>query len=102
MKIKITDDIKMEFQSEFQYAQITDDVSFNPKRDIRRVEPSKVLKISQILSSGVVPPEAQDTEYNGIEDPSMVGSRVTDVFQATDAMASLANIPAPSQQAAGE
>lgn len=101
MAIK-TDALAQEFQTEFQYEQISRDYSYNELEDIRRVEPSRVLQISQILSSGVVPPEAQDTDYNGIEDPSEVGSRVTDVFQATDAMTHIANNPATTLQGGGE
>lgn len=57
---------------------------FDKNRDLKRVEPASVLCISEILSSGVVPPDANELDFNDIDDPDNVGSHVTNVFDAVD------------------
>lgn len=64
---------------------------FDPAKDIKRVEPCSVLLLSEVLASGVVPPDTTDMDYNEIESPENVAGRVTNVFDAIDLSKELAN-----------
>lgn len=61
------------------------DYSFDKKRDLKRVEPASILLLSEVLASGVIPPDAKDLEYNDIDDPNKIAGRITNVFDAVDA-----------------
>lgn len=63
---------------------------FDKAKDIKRVEPCSVLLLSEVLASGVVPPDSTDMDFNGIEDPNNIAGRVTNVFDAVDASRELA------------
>lgn len=60
------------------------DLSFNKSVDIRRVEPVRVVLISEMLASGVVPVDSTDLEYNDISDPDNIEGTVRNVFDAID------------------
>lgn len=60
------------------------DLSFNKSVDIRRVEPVRVVLISEMLASGVVPADSADLEYNDISDPDNIEGTVRNVFDAID------------------
>lgn len=60
------------------------DYSFNKKKDLKRVEPASIMLLSEVLASGVVPPDASELDYNDISDPNKIAGRVTNVFDAVD------------------
>lgn len=78
------------------------DYSFNKKRDLKRVEPASIMLLSEVLASGVVPPDAKELEFNDISDPNKIAGRVTNVFDAIDLSRDIAksSIQKPGSEAA--
>lgn len=64
---------------------------FNKNFDLKRVEPASVLLLSEVLASGVVPPDSTDMEFNEIDNPDNIAGRVTNVFDAIDLSRELAS-----------
>lgn len=64
---------------------------FDKDKDLKRVEPASVLLLSEVLASGVVPPDSTDLDYNNIDNPDNVAGRVTNVFDAIDMSRELAS-----------
>lgn len=57
---------------------------FNPERDLKAVEPFGFVDLKDSYINNCVPsqsPEAE-TDYNGIQDPSSILGRPSDVFDA--------------------
>lgn len=69
---------------------------FDKVRDIRRVEPSSIIMLSEVISSGVIPATATDLEYNEVDNPDNVAGRVTNVFDAVDAQHDILSRSKPS------
>lgn len=61
--------------------------SFNPRRDIQRVDPTGYFDIVDAYRSGAVPDSVPDSEerFNNIEDPRSIGCRPRDQFEAAQA-----------------
>lgn len=58
---------------------------FNPKRDIAEVEQGLAVDINEALRTGVVKDAEYAQTYNGIDEPSKIVGRISDVFDAIEA-----------------
>lgn len=57
---------------------------FNPLRDNEVVVPNLAIDLEAALRTGVVKDSGTAVEYNGIEDPNLIRTRVSDNFEAID------------------
>lgn len=73
---------------------------YDKSKDLRRVEPASVLAISEILASGVVPPDANDLDFNEISELDDVGNHVTNVFDAIDIQKGIQPASVPASETA--
>lgn len=57
---------------------------FDPGRDLRAVEPLGFVDLQEALVNHNIPSQIADTEdsYNGIEDPSSILGKPSDIFDA--------------------
>lgn len=58
---------------------------YNPYKDIMQVVPDLGVNIDDMLQTGVVKDSGETLDNNGIDDPSAIIGRVSDVFDAMDA-----------------
>lgn len=77
--------------NKFAYRENKLNLDFDKNFDLHRVEPCSVLLLSEVLSSGVVPPDASELDYNDIDNPDNVAGRVQNVFDAIDLSKELAS-----------
>lgn len=59
---------------------------FNPNRDIQAVRPGLAIDLSKALSDGVVKDTGIEPDFNGLDEVSTIGRRVSDSFEALDAL----------------
>lgn len=55
---------------------------YNDKRDLADVVPGLSVDLVDALESGVIPDSGKDVDYNGLDDPSLIGQRIEDEFDA--------------------
>ena len=57
---------------------------YNPERDLKAVEPFGFVDLKESFINNCVPSQAPDAEsdYNGIQDPSSILGKPSDVFDA--------------------
>lgn len=57
---------------------------YNPGKDIQAVSPTGALDLKEAFANNAIPADLQASEgnYNGIDDPSSIGTRVTDRLDA--------------------
>lgn len=65
--------------------------SYNPRKDNNVVYPNLSIDLDAALRTGVVKDSGTAVEYNGIEDPNLIRTRVSDTFQAIDERNSVVN-----------
>lgn len=58
---------------------------FNPVKDNNLAQSGLAIDLDAALRTGAIIDSGTEVEYNGIEDPSLVGRRVSDAFEAIDA-----------------
>lgn len=56
--------------------------SYSDRRDLCDVVPGLSVDLLDALESGVIPDSGKDVDYNGLDDPSLIGQRVEDEFDA--------------------
>lgn len=57
---------------------------FNPKTDICETIPGLSTDLSAAIENGVVLDTGIDSQYNEVDDPSLIRGRVRDAFSAID------------------
>lgn len=64
---------------------------YNPERDLKAVEPFGFVDLKDAYINHCVPSQVGDSEsdYNGIEDPSSIVGKPSDVFDALSMSADL-------------
>lgn len=76
------------------------DISFNPVTDICATVPSLSVDLGQAIETGVVLDTGTVGEFNNIEDPSGVWTRVRDAFHAADLQRTIQRAAASSVKSA--
>lgn len=61
------------------------DCKFNPQRDQEKTVPGLALDLSAAIENGVVLDTGVNTEFNDIDDPRNIRSRIKNAFDAADA-----------------
>lgn len=59
--------------------------SYDPKSDAMKVVPGLAVCVDDMLQTGVVKDSGETLDNNGIDDPSLIIGRISDVFDAMDA-----------------
>lgn len=72
---------------------IQTDLPYNPKRDLKPVNPEGWLDLKAAYVNGIVPGniEINEESFNNIEDPSKIGNVPRDPFQAMRAASAAQN-----------
>lgn len=74
---------------------------YNPERDIQKVDPTGYIDLVKANQTGSVPAsiQADESRFNGIDDPASIGFRPRDQFEAMQANRAIVGYKPASSEA---
>lgn len=72
---------------------------FNEKRDIQKVVSGLAVDLTDALQTGIVRDSGQETDSNGIDDPSRIIGRVENIFDAIESQRAIRKYGKKAHQA---